>query len=59
MKQVLVSMRPTDGDTVGCLDRARSGAGTSSSGPKLTRHIRRSSEDEWVEKGRATVFVSI
>lgn len=56
MKQVLVSMRPKDGDTRSRWDGTRSGAGTSGAGEEPPR---RSTEDEWVNKGRATVFVSI
>lgn len=59
MKQVLVSMRPKDGDTVSRLDRTRAGVGTSGAGQKPPRRISRSAEDERVNKGRATVFVSM
>lgn len=59
MKQVLVSMRPKDGDTVSCLDRTGAGAGTSSTGQKPPCRIGRSAGDERVNKGRATVFVSM
>lgn len=58
MKQVLASMRPKDGDTVSRLDRTSrtSAAGTSGAGRKPAR---RSTEEEWVRSGPATVFVSV
>lgn len=49
MKQVLVRLRPTDGDALSRVDRARGGAGTSGQS---------GSPEERVPGGRATVFVS-
>lgn len=60
MKQVLVSsMRPKDGDTVSRLDRTGADAGTSRTGQKPPGRIGRSTGDERVNRGRATVFVSV
>lgn len=53
MKQVLVSMRPKDGDALSRLDRTGTGAGTSSAGE------RGGGEEDWGRRGRATVFVSV
>lgn len=58
MKQVLVSLRPKDGDTSSRGDRAGRGAGTSTACPQPGRRLSRGAEEEWAEAGRATVFVS-
>lgn len=50
MKQVLVSMRPKDGDALSRLDRTGTGAGTSSAGG------RGGGGEDWGRRGRATVF---
>lgn len=60
MKQVLVSMRPKDGDALSRLDRTGTGAGTSSAGEKPPRRgSRGGGEEDWGRRGRATVFVSV
>lgn len=53
MKQVLVHMRPKDGDAPSRLDRTGTGAGTSGAGE------RGGGGEDWGRRGRATVFVSV
>lgn len=56
MKQVLVSMRPKDGDS---LDRNGTIVGTSGAGEKQPSGVGRSAGGGWLNKARPTVLVSI
>lgn len=59
MKQVLISMRSRQGNSLNLLERDKTGVGPSSAGKQHDKPINKTTEEESPNKPRPTVFVSV
>jgi len=59
MKQVLISMRSRQGETLNVLETDRTGIGASGSGKQQSKRINRTTEEESPTMPKPTVFVSV